>query len=86
MLTSQTGITLANKLSPRGGIRCTFLTNEGIVSFIKWCRQFFSESVGLEGFIIMTETDKPAPRRANGSLRMGSEVMFAQSLLIPVAL
>lgn len=63
-----------------------FFTNESILSFIKWCGQFFFESVGLEGFIILTETDKPVLARANGRLWMGAAVMFAQSLLIPVSL
>lgn len=62
-----------------------FSTNESILSFIKWCG-YFSESVGLEGFIILTESDKPVPARTNDRLRMGAAVMFTQLLLIPVSL
>lgn len=75
-----------SKCSPLGGRTRTFFTNESILSFIKWCGQFFFAGVGLEGFIILTETVKPVLVRANTWLRMGAAVMFVQSLLIPVSL
>lgn len=42
--------------------------------------------MGLDGFIILTETDKPVLAIANDRAWMGAAVMFAQSWLIPVSL